>query len=322
MVLGMQPVASFLVVMLMWTVLPGCGGGGDSPPQSTTPPPGANTATINDPYFVNQWHLKNTGQKNLNGGQVAGTPGEDVNVVPVWNRGLLGQDVRIHVVDDGLEEGHEDLTPNVLPGQGYNFLHAENRCTAPCIPNGLGPTDPSPAPLSKHNHGTAVAGVAAASANSIGGRGAAPAAKLAGYNLNALETPAQSEHEDIAMSHNIEKADIHTNSRQLVAQNQATGVGFILSPLPGFYSGVEKGVKDGRRGRGTIYLFAAGNGGNPEVPLLIGSPLATDDSNYSGMSNNRHVMAICATDARGKKSAYSESGANLWVCAPSNAGET
>ncbi|HMS82530.1 MAG TPA: S8 family serine peptidase [Nitrospira sp.] len=320
---GPQRVASFFMVMVMWVVLPGCGGGGDSPaPQSSSPPPGGSTATISDPFFVNQWHLKNEGQKidRLGGQHLPGTPGEDVNVESVWNRGLLGQGIRIHIVDDGLEEEHEDLAPNVLRGEGYNFLHRDNGCTAPCAPNNLGPRDPSPAPLSEHNHGTAVAGVAAASANNIGGRGAAPAAKLVGYNLNALETPAQSEHEDIAMSHNIEKADIHNNSRQLIAGSQHTGVGFILPPLPGFYSGVEKGVRDGRSGRGTIYLFAAGNGGNSEVPLLIGSPLATDDSNYSGMSNNRHVMAICATDARGKKSVYSENGANLWVCAPSNVG--
>lgn len=72
-----------------------------------------------------------------------------------------------------------------------------------------------------------------------------------------------------------------------------------------------QGVKTGRGGRGTIYLFAAGNGENPK-------PLPSDDSNSSGYTNNRHVMAICAVDAKGKKANYSEKGANLWVCAPSN----
>ncbi len=42
MVLGMQRLTSFLVVMLMWTVLPGCGGGGESP----TPQTGGDTNNV------------------------------------------------------------------------------------------------------------------------------------------------------------------------------------------------------------------------------------------------------------------------------------
>jgi proprotein convertase subtilisin/kexin type 2 len=314
MVLGMQRLASVLVVMLMWTVLPGCGGGGDSPtPQVSSPPPGGSTATINDPDFVDQWHLKNAGQKNRrvqNGG--AGTPGEDANVVPVWNRGLLGQGIRIHVVDDGLEQGHEDLAPNVLLGQGYNFLHPDHGCVRPvCIPNGLGPTDPSPTPSpfeAQDDHGTAVAGVAAASANNVGGRGAAPGASLVGYNLNSDKFRVYSDvNAGIAMSHHAELAHINSNSWQHLA-----GRGFISDSGVEWKSGVETGALNGRGGRGTIYLFAAGNGENP-------NPLPSDDSNSSGLTNNRHVMAICSVDAKGRKSTYSEKGANLWICAPSNA---
>ncbi|MGE0645258.1 MAG: S8 family serine peptidase [Nitrospira sp.] len=302
---GVQCVASFLVVMLVWIVLPGCGGGEDGPPpsQTSSPPPGGGVATINDPLFVDQWHLKNTGQKSPNG-KGTGTPGEDVNIEPAWNRGFLGQGIRIHVVDDGLEQGHEDLAANVLPGQGYNFWHVDHGCVAPaCTPNGLGPTDPSPASPSD-NHGTSVAGVAAASANTVGGRGAAPASSLVGYNL--LAGIDKDSDYATAMSHHAELAHINTNS-----WGHEDG-GLILDAGPEWKSAVEQGVRTGRGGRGTIYLFAAGNGENPQ-------PLSSDDSNSSGWANNRHVMAICAVDAKGEKSAYSEKGANLWVCAPSNA---
>jgi len=309
MVSGMRRLASFLVVMLMWTGLPGCGGGGDSPPsQTSSTPPGDHLAIINDPYFVDQWHLKNTGQKNP-GGQGRGTPGEDVNVESVWNRGLLGQGVRIHVVDDGLEQGHEDLVANVLAGQGYNFLHVTNGCVAPaCTPNSLGPKDPSPV-SPNDNHGTAVAGVAAASANSVGGRGAAPGANLVGYNLLAENFRSQDSRDSTAMRHKAELAHINTNS-----WGHRDG-GFIVDSGPEWKSAVERGVTIGRGGRGTIYLFAAGNGENPK-------PLPSDDSNSDGWANNRHVMAICAVDARGKKATYSERGANLWVCAPLNTGRS
>lgn len=300
MVTGMQRLASFFVVVLMCAVLPGCSGGGDDSPQPQTnspPPGGGNAATIKDPVFPKQWHLKNTGQ----GG---GTQGEDVNILPVWNRGLLGQGVRIHVVDDGIEQSHEDLIANIVVGQSYNFRHVDNGCVAPCTPNGLGPTDPSPF-SSIDNHGTAVAGVAAASANSLGGRGAAPGASLVGYNILADNFSAQDSHISTAMSHHAELADINTNS-------WTVGEGGLISDSGSEWkAAVKTGVETGRSGRGTIYLFAAGNGENPK-------PDPTDDSNYSGYTNNRHVLAICSVDARGKKSNYSEKGANLWVCAPSN----
>jgi subtilisin-like proprotein convertase family protein len=109
------------------------------------------------------------------------------------------------------------------------------------------------------------------------------------------------------MSHNTELAHINTNS-----WGPEDGIGVIRDSFPEWRSAVEQGVTIGRGGRGTIYLWAAGNGERP-------NPQPTDDSNSDGYANNRHVVAICAVDARGKKSVYSEKGANLWVCAPSNA---
>ena len=43
----------------------------------------------NDPLFVNQWHLLNTGQEvgNPDFQHLFGVAGEDINVVPVWNMG-------------------------------------------------------------------------------------------------------------------------------------------------------------------------------------------------------------------------------------------
>lgn len=308
MVMRMQRLGLFLVVMHMWTGLPGCSGGGDSPPspQASPPPP----ATINDPLFADQWHLKNTGQ----GG---GTAGEDVNVEPVWNRGLLGQGIRIHVVDDGLEQEHEDLTTNVLAGNGWNYFHPDNGCQPPtCTPNGLGPTDPSPTDLSPtgpNNHGTAVAGVAGASGNNVGGRGAAPRASLVGYNLIGGNVQPLSDSFDKAAAEAMTRdaKDVHINTNSWGYKNNR---GFLIDSGPRWKAAVQSGVEVGRGGRGTIYLFAAGNEGDIQG---LGDP---QNSNYDGYARNRHVMAICAVDARGKKATYSQSGANLWVCAPSNAG--
>ena len=43
-----------------------------------------------------------------------------------------------------------------------------------------------------------------------------------------------------------------------------------------------------------------------------------DDSNLGEYSNYFGVTAVCSVDSRDGKAGYSESGANLWVCAPAN----
>ena len=110
-----------------------------------------NVVGVDDPYYVNAWHLKNTGPTQvvsaLTNNSLAGI---DANVESVHKAGsgCTGKGVVIAIVDPGLEIGHEDLASNVLAGQSFNFN------------NNLG--DPSPPSPGGYNHGTGVAGVAAA----------------------------------------------------------------------------------------------------------------------------------------------------------------
>ena len=63
----------------------------------------------------------------------------------------------------------------------------------------------------------------------------------------------------------------------------------------------------GYEGKGIFYAFAAGNG-----------HLDGDHSNLDELANYYAVTAVCAVNEVGERSLYSETGANLWVCAPSN----
>jgi kexin len=236
-----------------------------------------------DPLYANQWHLANTGQ----GG---GTPGEDVNVTPVWGASIKGQGIRIAVVDDGLEIAHEDLSPNVVAGQSHDYVD--------------GDTDPN---SGQHDHGTAVAGVAAArDLNSLGGRGAAPRASLVGYNL--LQTSLASNEAD-AMTRNAAAVHVSNNS-----WGPPDGNGTFDASSTLWRGAINTGLSSGRGGLGTIYAWAAGNGGDA---FFNGFPGLIDNSNYDGYANYRGVIAICAVGDDGVKASYSERGANLWVCAPS-----
>lgn len=229
-----------------------------------------------DPLYGDQWHLKNTGQ-------AGGTAGQDVNVEPVSRKGA---GVRIAVVDDGLEIGHEDLASNVAANSlSYNYLN--------------GGSDPT-----SGEHGTSVAGIAASrDLNGLGGSGVAPRANMVGYNL--LQNFTDSNSAD-AMTRGSPNVHISTNS-----WGPLDGYGTLAASSTVWRTAINAGLNSGRNGSGIIYTFAAGNGGRTLNDVNI------DNSNYDGFANNRGVMAICAVGDDGLKADYSERGANLWVCAPS-----
>ncbi|MEL0118428.1 MAG: S8 family serine peptidase, partial [Opitutae bacterium] len=72
---------------------------------------------------------------------------------------------------------------------------------------------------------------------------------------------------------------------------------------------LEYGTQYGRKGRGLIYVWAGGNGGE------VG-----DNSNYDGYANSIHTIAVGASSYFGDRASYSEPGTNLVVAAPSGGG--
>jgi proprotein convertase subtilisin/kexin type 2 len=216
---------------------------------------------------------------NNDGTVTGGLVGEDINVTSVWNSNK-GSNIHIRVVDDALELAHPDLIGNIQIGESFNFLNNS--------------TDPSGSSLD--THGTACGGLIAAKDNTIGVRGVAPSAKLSGYNYLQSGTDSDSA---LSMSRNISSVDVSSNSW---GPTDATGAFSASSSL--WVSAVETGLSAGRGGLGTIYVWAAGNG----APL--------DNSNYDPYANFYGVMAICGTEYTGAYADYSESGSNLWVCAP------
>ncbi len=228
----------------------------------------------NDALYDLQWHLNNTGQ-------TGGTAGADANVEDAWDT-VLGDGVVIGIVDDGLQHTHPDLSARYRADLSYDFWN----------------DDPNPGPSNSNSaeHGTSVAGIAAASGNNnIGVSGAAPNADLAGivYGFNDL-TDSQ------ALSYKPQDIDIYNNSWG--PTDNAT-----LGPIgPLTLAAIENGVNSGRGGLGNIYVWAAGNG--------LGS---NDNVNYDGYANSRYTIAVSAIDHNGEQSWYSEPGAPIIVAAHS-----
>ncbi len=248
----------------------------------------ATQRTGTDPLLRQQWHLNNTGQVT------GATSGEDLRVQGAWAAGK-GAGIRVAVIDDAVEVTHNDLFPNIVAGGSYNYRSY-----------GFGSAYPMPCDTAD-THGTAVAGVIAArDGNGIGVSGVAPRASLVG--LNAIAT-GEDQHLLHALTHDNDKNHIYNNSWG--AQDD----GHFYSAPTWMRTTLTEALKSGRQGLGSIFVFAAGNGG-----CMSGDPEdceSTEMSNYDGHVSLLGTMAICATNAQGKRAAYSEPGANLLVCAPS-----
>lgn len=242
--------------------------------------------TPNDPLYAYdpakagyQWHLNNTGENDA----VAGI---DLNIETAWDN-YDGFGVRIGIVDDGLEVSHPDLASNVDLVNDYDFNDQDN--------------DPSPG--TDNFHGTACAGVAAAVGNNgIGVSGVAPAATLVGMRLIAAPTTDQEEADAFALHQDI--IDVKSNSWGPFDNGYGEGGPGPLSSLA-----MATAATTGRTGKGTIFLWAAGNGNG-----------SGDDSNYDGWANSPYAIAVSAIDDTGEQAWYSEPGANILVCAPSDGG--
>ena len=211
--------------------------------------------------------------------------GEDINVEPVWAEGNYGagtssNPIRIAVVDDGMDTRHPDLSRNVESRYNHDYGGGNN------VHDSL------------EHHGTNVAGVVAARDNSFGVRGVAPRAKIFAHNYLAHQSDAN---EADAMTRSMDVTAVSNNSW---GPTDGPGLGFAETL---WERAVEKGIAEGYGGKGVFYAFAAGNGA-----------LRGDDANLDEVANFYAVTGVCAVNDAGRRSDFSEKGAPLWVCAPSN----
>ena len=222
-------------------------------------------------------------QWNLdNSEHFGGTQDDHINVVPAWET-TMGSGVSVAVVDYAVDGRHQDLSDNYDQSNSHDYMYT----TGFFVPHLA--------------HGTEVAGIVAAAANDRGLRGVAPAASLRSYNY--LNYPDLRNEVD-AMARNA--------STTWVSNNSWGGHDFgFPERVPRVWElAVEFALEHGANGTGTFFVFAAGNGRGDYG----------DHSNLSEYTSFWGVTAVCAVNHRGVQTSYSESGSNLWVCAPSSDG--
>ena len=221
-------------------------------------------------------------QWHLNGARPTYSPTETINIDSAWSI-TLGDGVTVAIIDDSLHYEHEDLKDNVLTGMNQD----------------AGGGDSSRVFNPFKSHGTLVAGIIAARDNDLGVRGVAPRASIYAYNLH-------SHYDDdtatTAMTVHIDETAVSNNSW---AQGGLEGL-VGLAPMPATWTAaVRRGVESGYGGKGVFYVFAAGNYST------------FTNANFDELNTTFAVTVVCAINYLDARASYSETGANLWICAPS-----
>lgn len=219
---------------------------------------------IDDPSFEKQWHLFNPTY-----------PGNDINMADVWYNNITGKGVVVAIVDDGVDYDNPDIKDNFSSEGSWDFNDNTNL--------------PKPR-LSDDYHGTRCAGeIAAVKGNKFCGVGVAYDAKVSG--LRILSGPLTAEDEAASLIYGMGINDIYSCS-----WGPSDDGKHLQGPSVLVKKALIKGVNEGRNKKGSIYVFASGNGGH------LG-----DNCNYDGYTNSIYSITIGAIDHKGLHPPYSES---------------
>ena len=222
----------------------------------------ARKLSIQDPIFAEQWHLFNTVEL-----------GHDVNVTGVWMQGTTGHNATVVMVDDGIDMYSDDLKDNYFAAGSYDFNDHTD--------------EPRPR-LSDDRHGTRCAGEIAAVRNNVCGVGVAYDSKVAGIRI--LSKTISDEDEAVAMNYGFQENQIYSCSWGPPDDGKSMDAPGVL-----IKKAMVNAVQNGRHGKGTIYVFAAGNGA-----------LSEDNCNFDGYTNSIYSITVGAIDRKGLHPYYSE----------------
>jgi subtilisin family serine protease len=204
----------------------------------------------------------------------------------------------VAIADDAVDLNHLDF-------QGTGKIVA---------PKDLKDQDFLPMPgSSDESHGTACAGIAVAEENGVGIAGVAP-----GCALMPLRTTGFLDDESIEQLFDYCVAN---NASVISCSWGAASVYFSLSLRQ--RAALTRAATQGRRGKGCVIVFAAGNANRPVNGTIYErswpNNLLNGPTNWlGGFTIHPDVITVSACTSLSKKAAYSNWGINVSVCAPSN----
>ncbi len=221
---------------------------------------------INDPEWINQWYIND-----------GCSQGHNSNITSAWKMGFTGRNVVVCIIDDGLEINNPELIENYDPNASRDFND-----------NDFNP-QPRYDMSNENKHGTRCAGeIAAKLNNSMCGVGVAFNCKIGGIRL--LDGKVTDRLEAEALSYNLNYIDIFSASWGPLDDGKTVdGPGTLARQA------LLNGAMYGRKGKGTIYVWAAGNGGR-----------FYDNCNCDGYTSSIYTITIGGVKKDGGMPVYSE----------------
>uniref|UniRef100_H3D124 Proprotein convertase subtilisin/kexin type 5b n=1 Tax=Tetraodon nigroviridis TaxID=99883 RepID=H3D124_TETNG len=245
-----------------------------APPRSLSGPAHSSAAPgsvfYNDAKWSSMWYIHcNDDVHNCQ---------SDMNIMGAWKRGFTGKNVVVTILDDGIERNHPDLLHNYDPQASYDVNSND--------------VDPMPRydASNENKHGTRCAGEVAASANnSYCIVGIAYNARIGGVRM--LDGDVTDMVEAKSLSLHPQHIDIYSASWGPDDDGKT-----VDGPASLARQAFENGMPpEGRKGRGSIFVWASGNGGR-----------SRDHCSCDGYTNSIYTISISSTAESGRKPWYLE----------------
>jgi len=273
-----------------------------------------------DPNYMQQWHL----HQRLTDAEF--DTRSSSNCEAAWN--LLNHfgssDVVIGVTDDGCKLDHPDFdSPGKFASWGYmSGLNLMHRDAIGAVPSGMY--------QSGSNHGTSCCGVIGAEVDAVLTVGAAPGCKLLPIKWESSGASLYISDDKLftVLDFMADKVDVISNSWG--SSPHGNYASFVVNKIR------QLAITGGRRGKGIVFLWAAGNencpinySGNQDIPYTQGYSQRADGSWYwSGVNTSKRfshnlggvpgVMFVAALASNAQRSHYSNYGTDIAITAPSS----
>ncbi|HEY3215837.1 MAG TPA: S8 family serine peptidase [Candidatus Eisenbacteria bacterium] len=233
----------------------------------------------NDPLFPQMYNLENTGQ-------TSGTPGADIHATQAWDLFTGDPELRVGVIDTGVDYTHPDLAANIWTNPGEiagNGIDDDRNGYIDDV-HGYDFANNDGDPFDDHGHGTHVSGtIAAVGDNGVG---------LAGVNWRAR----------IVGIKFLDAGGSGSTAGAIAAIGYAIATGVRLTNNSWGGGGYSQGLLDAINAAGAagqLFVAAAGNSGTdndalPEYPASFDSP---------------YILSVAATDHNDELATFSNFGA-------------
>jgi subtilisin family serine protease len=255
------------------------------------------SVTPNDPFFTNheQWALFNTGQ------YADGTPGADIKAPFAWDITTGSGDVKVAVIDSGVDFNHPDLVNNIWMNPGETCTdgidHDGDGFVNDC--RGWNFVDNNNDPSDDIGHGTHVSGIiGAVGNNALGMTGEMWHVKIMPLKIFDANSVLTGNCASALASDEIDAIQYAIDHGAKVINASFGSEGFCQSELNAISAANNAGV---------LFVAAAGNMGiNNDV-----------DPQYPASYNLPNIISVAATDQNDRLATFSDFGpTSIHVAAP------